>query len=126
MFAFFLIVLSIVPLIMIIFGAIFQKKPPTKINYVYGYRSKWSMKSEETWIFAHKYVGKLWLRIGILMGILPVIVLSIFSSYGTEKLGHVFYIASMGQIAVMILTILPTELNLRRKFNEEGIKKIKD
>ena len=41
------IVSLFVPLIMLIFGIVFLKKSPNKINPVYGYRSRRSMKSIE-------------------------------------------------------------------------------
>lgn len=60
----------LIPLIMIVFGMRFIKKPPEKINYIYGYRTSMSMKNQETWDFAHRYCGKLWLILGWFMIIL--------------------------------------------------------
>jgi len=45
----------IVPAIMIGIGRIFVSHPPKKINGIYGYRTKRSMKNNETWRFAHHY-----------------------------------------------------------------------
>ena len=57
----------LIPLIMIIFGKYFSKKSPKEINYLFGYRTSMSMKNKDTWEFAHKYCGKLWLKIGWIM-----------------------------------------------------------
>ena len=51
----FFMVLTI-PAIMIIFGRIFMKKAPEKINWVFGYRTRRSMMNKDTWAFAHKYI----------------------------------------------------------------------
>lgn len=48
------------PLLMIIFGAIFRKAAPKKINSLYGYRTTMSMKNRDTWEFAHHYFGRIW------------------------------------------------------------------
>ncbi len=52
------------PIVMIIYGRMMWKHPPKKINGLSGYRTSRSMKNMETWIFAHKYCGKLWWIIG--------------------------------------------------------------
>ena len=53
----------LIPLVMVIFGAIFIKTAPKKINFLFGYRTERSMKNEDTWKFAHTYLGKLWLNL---------------------------------------------------------------
>ena len=40
---------------------------PKKINHIYGYRTAMSMKSNETWVFAHPYFGKWWFTIGLFL-----------------------------------------------------------
>ena len=65
----------LIPLIMIIFGKLFSKKAPKKINYFYGYRTSMSMKNKDTWEFAHKYCGRLWLKIGYIMFAISFIIM---------------------------------------------------
>ena len=50
----------LIPVIMVVFGALFRKKAPGRINLVYGYRTLRSMKNVDTWNFAHHYIGKKW------------------------------------------------------------------
>lgn len=61
---FFWIVDLIIPITMIIFGILFIKRPPYRINSVYGYRTRRSMASQEAWDYAHQLCGKAWLGIG--------------------------------------------------------------
>lgn len=62
---FFMLAMNLLlPAIMIISGGYFMKKAPKEINYIFGYRTNMSMKNKDTWEFAHKYMGKLWFRLG--------------------------------------------------------------
>ena len=66
------------PLVMIIFGYIYSKKPPQKpkSKFAYsGYRTPMSMKNEETWEYANRFFGKLWFRFVIAVGLISIIVL---------------------------------------------------
>ncbi len=54
----------LIPVILIIAGRMMWKHCPKKINTVYGYRTRRSMKNMDTWRFAHNYCGKLWWKIG--------------------------------------------------------------
>jgi len=48
---------ALTSIIFIIAGFIMYVFPPKKINYLYGYRTKASMKSQERWTFAQKYAS---------------------------------------------------------------------
>lgn len=47
----------LIPLIMIVLGFIYGKYPPKKINHISGYRTTMSMKNQDTWDFANRYMG---------------------------------------------------------------------
>ena len=64
---FMLIMNLIIPFTMIGFGNYYVKQAPKEINYISGYRTKMSMKNEDTWKFAHNYCGKLWRIIGCML-----------------------------------------------------------
>lgn len=51
--------------IFILAGAVLVIFPPKKINYLYGYRTRTSMKNEVNWIFAQKYSGKIMMLLGL-------------------------------------------------------------
>ena len=57
---FMLIMVLLIPITMIAFGRLFLNSAPHNINSTFGYRTKRSMMNEDTWKFAHSYIGKLW------------------------------------------------------------------
>jgi uncharacterized membrane protein len=68
-----LIMTAIMSLTMIGFGFLLGKKIPKEINSIIGYRTTMSMKNRDTWEFAHKYSGKVWIRSGIITTIISVV-----------------------------------------------------
>ena len=71
------------PVVMILFGTMFMKSAPKKINYIFGYRTDMSMKNRDTWEFAHKYFGKLWFRLGLLL--IPITVIPMLFVIGNTQ-----------------------------------------
>lgn len=57
----------LIPLVMVIFGAIFTRRPPKNINGFYGYRTRRSMESPEAWRYAHQVFGQTWMRWGTIL-----------------------------------------------------------
>ena len=112
-----------VPLIMLIFGIVFLKKSPNKINPVYGYRSRRSMKSIEAWKFAHYLCAKIWLYTGIVMLLLTILAMLLVLKKSEETIGTVAQIIIYVQLAVLLLSIIPVEASLKRNFDENGNKK---
>ena len=68
-----LVMVVLIPLVMIIFGAIFLNRSPKKINFFFGYRTALSMKNKDTWDYAHKLIGKIWLILGAITLIISII-----------------------------------------------------
>ena len=60
-------VIFILPIIITIIGHLMNKYPPKKVNWFVGYRTRKSMKDETVWKVANEYCGKLWMRIGLIM-----------------------------------------------------------
>jgi len=72
---FMLIVNLLIPFMMIGFGKYFTKTAPKEINMIFGYRTTMSMKNKDTWVFAHKYCGRLWYITGMIMFPISVILM---------------------------------------------------
>ena len=115
------------PLVMIIYGRIFEKKPPkiARSKFAFGYRTVMSMRNEETWEYAHRFFGKLWFRLGIAVGLISIIVLFFFIGKDKDTVGFAGLIICFVQMAVMLLPVIPTELALRRRFDKNGNRKDK-
>lgn len=106
----------IMPLIMIIFGAVFLHWPPDHINGVYGYRTARSMESQEAWDFAQAYFGKVWLRTGIAMLLPSVLAMLPCMGKGEGTVGWWGGALSLVECAIMLLSIIPIERALKRRF----------
>lgn len=113
---FMLIVALLIPLAMVVLGVLFVKKPPKKINYVYGYRTKRSMKNNDTWRFAHICCGKFLSIIGGIM--LPVSALIMFVIPKEEQYVTVATIVIvLVQCAFLSVSFFLTESSLKKKFH---------
>ena len=117
---FMLIADLLVPLTMIIFGARFKKNAPKEVNAAFGYRTTMSMKNKDTWQFAHEYIGRLWKICGWLVLLISVVVM--FFSCGKDiiAVSIIGGIVCITQIVVLICTMIPTEIALKKNFDEYG------
>ncbi len=117
---FMLIMCLLFPAIMIVMGKIFLKTAPKEINYIFGYRTNMSMKNRDTWEFAHKFCGKIWYYAGLAMLPISVIPLLFVIGKGEDIIGTVGGIICMIGVAVIIASIFPTEIALRKNFDKDG------
>ncbi|MEI3101646.1 MAG: SdpI family protein [Oscillospiraceae bacterium] len=117
---FMLAVSLLIPLTMIIFGRHFMSNPPKDINSFYGYRTSMSMKSRETWDFAHRYFGKLWFILGLIL--LPLSVMPMFFLLGksVETIGNASLVIMGIQLLFLVAPIIPTEAALKKNFDQFG------
>ena len=115
-----LLVILIMPLMMVGFGLLLMKNPPKKINSYYGYRTRRSVRSQETWDFAHYYFGKLWLVCGLVS--LPFSLVPLCLVLGkSEQVISVAGLIVLGiQTLLLLVTILLTERALKKNFDEFG------
>lgn len=118
MFLFYFIELMIVPIIMVACGRLWKNHPPKSINKIYGYRTARSMKSKESWDFAHKYFGRILFRSGLGVAVLTIIILLMFKNSSDSTLGKAVIILLLLQVAALIVPIIPTEMALKRKYEK--------
>lgn len=114
----------LIPMLMIIAGRMMWKHPPKKINAIIGYRTSRSMKSVETWKFAQEYCGKLWWKIGWIMLIPSVIIHFPFFGSSDNVIGIVGGILCTVQCIILIAAIFPTEIALKKRFDNQGKPKL--
>lgn len=119
---FMLSIVALCPLIMIIFGAIFKIHTPKAINSFFGYRTKLSMQNSETWEFAHRYFGRLWLLFGIPLLFFSMLGMLILLGKSTEFIGALGIALAFFGFLVMLVPVFLTEKALRRNFDDEGNK----
>lgn len=106
----------IIPAIMIIAGLFMWKKPPKKINSMIGYRTSSSMKNQQTWDFAHYHAGRIWTYVGLIT--LGASVLALI--FVPLQKDNVLIGLSLVQTAILIICIFPTQVALKRNFDEFG------
>ncbi len=113
----------LVPAIIIVIGAIFSRKAPKTINYLFGYKTARSMKNRDTWEFAHNYSGKLMRIIGAVLVPISIAVM-LFVRGGSEKtVSTVACVLLTVQTMALVFAIVPTELALTRTFDKDGNRK---
>lgn len=108
---------------MIISGAVMLYKAPRKMNRFMGYRTSMSMKSPETWKFAHSLCGKLWTVIGCILlpiSAVPMLFISGRTYTEIEKIGEIIAVI---QVVVMLCSVVYVEYSLRRNFYKNGERK---
>lgn len=106
---------AIIPVCVLLGGYMMYAHSPGKINGVIGYRTDRSMKNSETWNYAQKYCGKLWLKTGLVMITVSAAVLLV------SKASEIVMIVLVSvQTAAVVLSIFPVERELERVFDEEG------
>ena len=117
---FMLIMVLLIPVSMIAFGREFMNSAPHNINSTFGYRTKRSMMNEDTWKFAHSYIGKLWFICGLIFLLPSVAVMLFVLGKEVNTVGTVGAILVFVQMLPMIGTIIPTEKALKKNFDEYG------
>lgn len=106
----------LIPFLMIACGRMLWKHPPGSANMVYGYRTKRSMRNADTWRFAQEYCGRLWWKIGwIMLGLSALAHLPFYRS-SQETIGWFGAALCTVQCVVMVVSVLPTESALKKKF----------
>ncbi len=114
----------LIPVILIIAGRMMWKHYPKKINTVYGYRTKRSMKNMDTWRFAHNYCGKLWWKIGWFSLFPSVVVQTPFFESSEDVIGIVGGIICTVQVVILMATVFQTEAALKKTFNDDGTRRL--
>lgn len=111
----------LVPIVIIIGGLIMWKYPPRNINNLIGYRTYRSMKNMDTWIFAHKYCGKLWWKIGWITLFLSLVISMLFYGDSGNTIAIVSLILMTIQFIILMCSIISTERALKKTFTDDGI-----
>lgn len=110
----------LIPVVMMIAGRWMRVRPPKEINGFMGYRTARSMKSMDTWNFAHEYAGKLWQRRGWILLVPSMLVHLPFYGADEDTLGVVCLAVTAVQVIVLLGSIIPVEMALKRTFDENG------
>lgn len=110
----------LIPLLMLSFGLLWKYRPPTRRNPWYGYRTTNSCRSEETWKFAHAYLGASWRRWGCILLLFSVVLFAFAERFFPNRSGLYSVLWITIQTLGLIITIFPAEKELKRRFDPQG------
>ena len=113
-----LLVILLMPLMMVGFGLLLMKNPPKRINSVYGYRTRRSVRSQDTWEFAHHYFGKLWLVCGLVSIPISLVPMCLVLGKSEQVISMTSLIVLGLQVILLLATIIATERALKNNFDE--------
>ena len=97
----------LVPACMIGFGKRFLKSAPQKIN-------------QDTWTFAHSFCGQLWVQCGKVLLAASVIAMLFFLGKDIGTVSAAGTAVCIVQTVVMVGTLFPVELALKKTFDKDG------
>ncbi|HWT76736.1 MAG TPA: SdpI family protein [Mobilitalea sp.] len=112
------------PVIMLLFGYTSRHRIPKTINSIYGYRTAMSMKNQDTWEFAHKCFGALWLKWGAVMFLVSMVVSIVGFKFNENVQGMILLALVTLQTIVIIASVSPVEKALKAAFDENGNRRI--
>ena len=108
--------LAIGPLLLIL-SLIFKAFPPKNRNWLYGYRTTRSMKSQEAWDAANKYAMDLMVWIAIITIILQIVLYFVFAP------ANALITACIIMCLLLVGTLFVVERYLKENFDSEGKRK---
>ena len=98
---------------LLLLGYIYKIRPPKKINPIYGYRTKQSMKNQEVWDYANKIGANAIINVGIITtisGVIPLI----------TDWEHAHFIPLSIMVIALIGGMIYCEKLLNKRFDKEG------
>lgn len=113
----------LIPVVVIVTGRIMWKHYPKNINGLVGYRTTRSMKNMDTWKFANEHCGRLWYKMGLFMLAFSVLVSVLLLRTNDNTYSMISLIFVLLQCIILIVSIISTELALKKMFYEDGTRK---
>lgn len=120
---FIIICAALIPGIMLVFGWWFGTHPPKKINHFCGYRTRRSMKNMDTWVFAHKKCGEVWINWSKWAATPGLMLLLTASGKTPERIESNGIFVLLIQVAILLISLIPVEKALRETFDADGNRK---
>jgi len=101
----------------LIVGIVMYFFPPKEINNLYGYRTKKSMKSMQSWKLGNRYVASLFILFAIVFTVVNIALISILNSNITFP--SMFGIIGLIDFLTYFLAIALTEIKLSKQYHEK-------
>lgn len=82
-----------------------------------------SMKNNDTWKFANRYCGKLWIKCGFILLFISIILMLLVIKVSSDTVDIMATIMCLIQLIPLVGTIYPVEKALKNNFDEKGNRK---
>lgn len=106
----------VLPIGLIIYGFLYKYKAYKKPGVLLGYKTNRALLSQETWEYANKRVGGIWINLGAFYTIFVGIYLLIVPS-AREKLSVVVFAVGL---FIVFYTFFTVDKELAEKFDDAG------
>ncbi|TYB74408.1 SdpI family protein [Bizionia saleffrena] len=103
---------ALVGVIFVLVGCIMHLFPPKKINPLYGYRTRRSMKNQEQWDFAQTYASKLLIFCGVTLTFISLLGFVLEVSHDIAAI-----LSTLLIIGSIIPVLVKTEKAIKTKFD---------
>lgn len=123
MWFFMLFIAIVLPLIMFMSSFYFIAGGPKNINNIFGYRTGRSMINKDTWIFAHEYCGKLWLKVSVIFILASIVIMLCLIKTDQRVFVAVGFVIFIAEFITLFFTISKTEKALADNFDIKGNRK---
>jgi len=95
-------------------GYITKRFPPKKINHLYGYRTKTSMRNQEVWDFAQRYSADEMIKLGLVM-----LVLAAGAWLAEIQFTGDIFVAIALTVVFPLVMLFQIETELKKRFPKE-------
>ena len=123
MWFFMLFIAIVLPFIMFMSSFYFIAGGPKNINNIFGYSTGLSMINKDTWIFAHEYCGKLWLKVSIAFILASIVIMLCLIKTDQRVFVAVGFVIFIAEFVTLFFTINKTEKALADNFDIKGNRK---
>lgn len=83
-----------------------------------------SMINEDTWIFTHKHFGRTWYVSGWILSLVTITSMLFLIGKDIDTIVKIELIIIYGQCVPLVISIIPTEMALRKNFDKNGKRKL--
>lgn len=113
----------VVPVLILVLGVCFKNNSPKNINRMVGYRTRMSMKNQDTWDYANKKLGQLWVTAGAAMLVAAVILMLLVKDAASDIVMRTGIVSIVVEVIILIITAIAVENSLKKNFDSDGNKK---
>lgn len=117
---FYTAVTLLIPLLLLFAGFLMKEHTPKQINSIIGYRTSRSMKNQKTWTFANQFCGALFIKYGIILLVVSMLLSIAYFMISMQKGNVVLTGVVILQTVLIFIPIFQTEQALKQNFDANG------